>query len=222
MEEKFNKQKVPKATANRLPVYHRCLKTLQESGIERIKSRELSQLTQIPSATIRRDFSHFGELGRSGYGYDVLYVTSVFDQVLNVNKQIKVALVGVGNLGKAMIAYNFKKDQNLNITCSFEKKEESCGKILYGVPVYSLSQMNEVIKREEIQMAISTVPSEYSQEAMDSLVACGVKSILNFAPGRVKVPKDVNIRYIDLTSEILTLVYYNEWLKKEKMNHGLI
>ncbi|ALV20824.1 Redox-sensitive transcriptional regulator (AT-rich DNA-binding protein) [Carnobacterium antarcticum] len=212
MKEEQMGSQIPKATARRMPIYYRCLKKLQDSGVKRIKSNEISQLTQIPSATIRRDFSHFGELGRSGYGYEVDYVTKVFNELLNVNKIIKIALIGVGNLGKALIENNFRRDQNLKITCGFEKCEENSGKILSGVPVYSIDQMKEVLLREEIHVAISTVPSEFSQEAVEMLVDGGITAILNFAPGRVNVPEHVDIRYIDLTSEILTLVCYNDWL----------
>ncbi|WP_034550692.1 redox-sensing transcriptional repressor Rex [Carnobacterium funditum] len=209
MKIKQEKQSVPKATAKRLPVYYRCLKKLEDTGVKRIKSQEISELTQIPSATIRRDFSHFGELGRSGYGYEVDYVVEVFHEILNVNKIINIALVGVGNIGKALIANNFRRNDNMKITCGFENSEENSGKILSGVPIYSIDQMKSVLSRENIHVAISTVPSEHSQELVDRLVDSGITSILNFAPGRVIVPSTVDVRYIDLTGEILTLVYYD-------------
>lgn len=216
MEKKQLERHIPKATAKRLPLYYRCLNKLKESGITRIKSKELSQITQIPSATIRRDFSHFGELGRSGYGYEVEYVTEIFHDLLNVNKIVNIALMGVGNLGKALIANNFSKDNNLKITCGFEINKESTGKVLSGVPIYSIEQMSEILDREEIDVAISTVPSESSQDAINMLVDAGITAILNFSPGRVKVPENIDIRYIDLTSEILTLVYYDGWLLPQK------
>ncbi|WP_414840013.1 redox-sensing transcriptional repressor Rex [Carnobacterium sp. TMP28] len=209
MKSEQEEQYVPRATAKRLPVYYRCLKKLADTGVKRIKSQEISELTQIPSATIRRDFSHFGELGRSGYGYEVDYVVGVFHEILNVNKIINIALVGVGNIGKALIANNFRRDDNMKITCAFEKNEEESGKILSGVPIYSIAQMKSVLSRENIHVAISTVPSEHSQESINMLVDSGITSILNFAPGRVVVPSTVDVRYIDLTGEILTLVYYD-------------
>ncbi|SEK31680.1 redox-sensing transcriptional repressor [Carnobacterium iners] len=209
MKSEQEEHYVPRATAKRLPVYYRCLKKLADKGVKRIKSQEISELTQIPSATIRRDFSHFGELGRSGYGYEVDYVLEVFHEILNVNKIVNIALVGVGNIGKALIANNFRRDDNMKITCAFEKNEEESGKILSGVPIYSIDQMRSVLSRENIHVAISTVPSEYSQESINMLVDSGITSILNFAPGRVVVPSRVDVRYIDLTGEILTLVYYD-------------
>lgn len=207
MKIKQGEKRVPKATAKRLPTYYRCLKKLEDNGVKRIKSQEISELTQIPSATIRRDFSHFGELGRSGYGYEVDYVIEVFYEILNVNKIINIALVGVGNIGKALIANNFRRDENMKITCGFEKNQAEAGKILSGVPIYSIDQMKSVLSRESICVAISTVPSEHSQESIDMLIDSGITSILNFAPSRVVVPENVDVRYIDLTGEILTLVY---------------
>lgn len=213
--KKLEAVQLPKATAKRLPLYYRYLKTLEDSGVKRIKSKEFSALTQVPSTTIRRDFSHFGELGRSGYGYDVDHVIEVFDQILNVNKLTKVAIVGVGNLGKALLANNFRRDENLKIACGFEKDETQCGEVLSGIPIYSIDKMAEIIQEEGINTAISTVPSKYSQEAINSLVAAGVTAILNFAPGRVSAPPEVDIRYIDLTTELLTLIYFNEHLREK-------
>ena len=214
--EKVEKNKnVPKATAKRLPLYYRYLKSLEESGIHRIKSKDFSTLTQVPSTTIRRDFSHFGELGRSGYGYEVGHVLNVFDQILNVNRVTKVALVGVGNLGRALMSNNFRRDDNLKITCGFETNEELCNQKIGGIPVYHISQMEEIIQHESITTAILTVPSQHSQEAINQLVAAGVTAVLNFAPGRVKVSNEIDVRYIDLTTELLTLIYFNEKIRKQ-------
>lgn len=215
MEKTETNKQVPKATAKRLPLYYRYLKSLEESGVNRIKSKEFSLLTQVPSTTIRRDFSHFGELGRSGYGYEVSHVLDVFDTILNVNKVTNVALVGVGNLGRALMSNNFRRDDNLRIACGFERNPELCHQEIAGIPVYPVEMMQEIIAKEGITTAISTVPSQHSQEAVDELVASGVTAVLNFAPGRVKVPNTIDIRYIDLTTELLTLIYFNETLRKQ-------
>ena len=111
---------LPKATAKRLPLYLRYLKMLDDSGISRIKSNEFSEITQIPSATIRRDFSQLGELGRSGYGYDVPFLIDVFNNILNTKEEKRIALVGYGNLGKALKHNNFRRNENLNIVCVFD------------------------------------------------------------------------------------------------------
>jgi len=202
--------KIPNATAKRIPLYYRYLKTLQESGVERIKSKEFSQLIQVPSATIRRDFSHFGELGRSGYGYDVSYLIEVFSNILNTKVEKRIALVGAGNLGKALLNNNFRRNENLNIVCAFDANPEMIGQKINGVTVRPMSDMKELVRKEGITTAISTVPSSHSQEVVDQIVDSGITAILNFAPGRVKVPEQVKIQYIDLTTELQTLIYMDE------------
>ena len=203
---------IPNATAQRLPIYYRSLKKLNESGVERVKSKELSQITQIPSATIRRDFSHFGELGRSGYGYEVAYVTEVFRELLNVNNIINVVLVGAGNLGKAILRNNFKKEKNITIKGAFDIESSYFGKEISGVPILPMEQMKNFIIKEQIRTAICAVPSEVSQKVVEQLIDAGITSILNFAPGRIKVPDNIQMKYIDFSSEIFTMVYQNEAL----------
>ena len=203
---------IPNATAHRLPIYYRSLKKLNEAGVERVKSKELSQMTQIPSATIRRDFSHFGELGRSGYGYEVVYVTEVFRELLNVNNIINVVLVGAGNLGQAILRNNFKKERNIIIKGAFDNDSSQFGKEISGIQILPMEQMKDFIISEQICTAICAVPSEVSQEVVEQLIDAGITSILNFAPGRIKVPANIQMKYIDFSSEIFTMVYQNEAL----------
>lgn len=201
---------LPKATAKRLPLYLRYLNMLNDSGVGRIKSNEFSKITQVPSATIRRDFSYLGELGRSGYGYDVPYLIEVFDCILNTDEEKRIALVGYGNLGKALKHNNFRRNENLNIVCVFDNDPEIVGKVIDGEMIYPIDRFTEIAKEKNVTVAISTVPSKYSQSAIDKIVQGGVSAILNFAPDRVKVPEHVNIQYIDLTTELQTLIYFDE------------
>ena len=193
-------KKMPKATAKRLPVYLRYLKMLGDSGVKRIKSREFSEMIQIPSATIRRDFSHVGELGRSGYGYDVPYLIEVFSNILNTQEEKRIALIGCGNLGKALLKNNFRRNENLNIVCAFDNDLALVGTTINGL----------LVRQEGVTVAISTVPSHHAQKAIDKIVQAGVTAILNFAPDRVSVPANVSAQYIDLTTELQTLIYFNE------------
>ena len=201
---------LPKATAKRLPLYLRYLNMLNDSGVGRIKSNEFSKITQVPSATIRRDFSYLGELGRSGYGYDVPYLIEVFDRILNTDEEKRIALVGYGNLGKALKHNNFRRNENLNMVCVFDNDPDIVGKVIDGEMIYPIDRFTEIAKEKNVAVAISTVPSKYSQSAIDKIVQGGVSAILNFAPDRVKVPEHVNIQYIDLTTELQTLIYFDE------------
>ncbi|MDA3973323.1 redox-sensing transcriptional repressor Rex [Enterococcus thailandicus] len=210
MRELKKSETLPKATAKRLPLYLRYLKMLDDSGIVRIKSKEFSEITQVPPATIRRDFSHLGELGRSGYGYDVPFLIEVFNSILNTREEKRIALVGYGNLGKALRHNNFRRNDNLNIVCVFDNDPELIGREIDGLTIYPIERFAEISKEMQVSVAITTVPSKYSQSAIDEIVKSEVTAILNFAPDRVVVPEHINIQYIDLTTELQTLIYFDE------------
>lgn len=209
MERIIQKPQLSKATTKRLSLYLRCLKGLEKNGVTRIKSSELSKMTQVGSATIRRDFSHFGELGRSGYGYDVNDLIKVFSDMLETKEEKRIALIGCGNLGQALLNNNFRRNENLTIVCAFDNDPEKVGKELCGYRIHSIDEMDEVLAEEKITVAISTVPSQNAQAAIDQVVANGVTAILNFAPDPLKVPDNVHVHYIDLTSELQTLIYFD-------------
>lgn len=189
---------------------------LSLSGVSRIKSKEFSEIIQVPSATIRRDFSHLGELGRSGYGYDVPYLIEVFSDILKTQEEKRIALVGCGNLGKALLKNNFRRNDNLTIVCAFDTDEALIGTKIDDIVVQSMDQFKEVVTAEHVTVAISTVPSQFSQSAMNQIVDAGITAILNFAPDRVMVPPHVNVQYIDLTTELQTLIYFDQTFSHEK------
>ena len=208
------KKKLPKATAKRLPVYLRYLNVLQDSGVTRIKSKGFAEITQIPSATIRRDFSYLGELGRSGYGYDVPYLIEVFSNLLDVQEEKRIALIGFGNLGKALAKNNFRRNGNLNIVAVFDNNPELIHQEVEGFYVYSIEELAQVVLQENITVAITTVPSKFSQEVVNQIVDANITAIFSFAPDRVNVPKDVTVQYIDLTTELQTLIFFDREYKK--------
>ena len=208
------KKKLPKATAKRLPVYLRYLNVLQDSGVTRIKSKGFAEITQIPSATIRRDFSYLGELGRSGYGYDVPYLIEVFSNLLDVQEEKRIALIGFGNLGKALAKNNFRRNGNLNIVAIFDNNPELIHQEVEGFYVYSIDELAQVALQENITVAITTVPSKFSQEVVNQIVDANITAILSFAPDRVNVSKDVTVQYIDLTTELQTLIFFDREYKK--------
>ncbi len=156
MERILQKPRVSKATTKRLSLYLRCLKGLEKNGITRIKSSELIKMTQVGSATIRRDFSHFGELGRSGYGYDVSDLIKVFSDVLETKEEKRIALIGCGNLGQALLNNNFRSNEILNIVCAFDNDPEKIGKEICGYHVYSIEDMTAILAKEKITVVIST------------------------------------------------------------------
>ena len=133
--------KIPQATAKRLPLYYRFLTNLHSSGKHRVSSAELSEAVKVDSATIRRDFSYFGALGKKGYGYNVHYLLTFFRKILDQDELTKVALIGVGNLGTAFLNYNFMKNNNTKIEVAFDVDPEKVGGTIGDVPVYHMDRL---------------------------------------------------------------------------------
>jgi len=200
--------KIPQATAKRLPLYYRFLNSLHSSGKQRVSSAELSEAVKVDSATIRRDFSYFGALGKKGYGYNVNYLLSFFRKTLDQDELTKVALIGVGNLGTAFLNYNFMKNNNTKIAVAFDVVEDKVGTKIGEVPVYHMDDLEEVIEKEDIQVAILTVPAPVAQSITDRMIQGTVRGILNFTPARLTVPSSIRIHHIDLAIELQSLVYF--------------
>ncbi|MEO2077135.1 MAG: redox-sensing transcriptional repressor Rex [Bacillus sp. (in: firmicutes)] len=200
--------KIPQATAKRLPLYYRFLKNLHTSGKQRVSSAELSEAVKVDSATIRRDFSYFGALGKKGYGYNVNYLLTFFRKTLDQDELTKVALIGVGNLGTAFLNYNFLKNNNTKIEVAFDVDPEKMGTKIREVPVYHMDDLEKVLENSDIQVAILTVPAPVAQVITDRLVKAEVKGILNFTPARLNVPASIRVHHIDLAVELQSLVYF--------------
>ncbi|MGC6768308.1 redox-sensing transcriptional repressor Rex [Enterococcus sp. LJL128] len=204
----MKEQTIPKATARRLPLYYRYLRILYDAGKSKVSSTELSEAVQVDSATIRRDFSYFGELGKRGYGYDVENLMNFFGKTLNDDELTNVALIGVGNLGSALLKYKFHQSNSIRVSCAFDINEEIVGRIVDGVPVYPIEDMLEQIKIQQIEVAILTLPARKAQDVVNQLAEAGIKGILNFTIARLAAPSDVLIQNVDLTNELQTLIYF--------------
>ena len=200
--------KIPQATAKRLPLYYRFIKNLYSSGKQRVSSKELSEAVKVDSATIRRDFSYFGALGKKGYGYNVNYLLSFFRKTLDQDALTKVVLIGVGNLGTAFLHYNFIKNNNTKIEMAFEVDENKVGTQISDVPVFHLNDLEEKLEGHDIEVAILTVPASSAQNITDRLVSSNIKGILNFTPARLTVPDHIRVHHIDLAVELQSLVYF--------------
>lgn len=210
----IDQSKIPQATAKRLPLYYRFLVNLNASGKQRVSSAELSEAVKVDSATIRRDFSYFGALGKKGYGYNVNYLLSFFRKTLDQDELTKVALIGVGNLGTAFLHYNFTKNNNTKIEVAFDVDKRKVGSEVGGVPVYHLDNLENELPTD-VTVAILTVPVGAAQQITDRLVKQGIKGILNFTPARINVPDDIRVHHIDLAVELQSLVYFLKHYDKE-------
>lgn len=200
--------KIPQATAKRLPLYYRFLKNLHSSGKLRVSSAELSEAVKVDSATIRRDFSYFGALGKKGYGYNVNYLLTFFRKTLDQDELTRVVLIGVGNLGTAFLNYNFLKNNNTKIEMAFDVDEKKVGTHISNVPVYHMDEIESRMKDSDIYAAILTVPAPVAQTITDRLIQSKIKGILNFTPARLNVPSSIRIHHIDLAVELQSLIYF--------------
>ncbi|MGA9289000.1 MAG: redox-sensing transcriptional repressor Rex, partial [Anaerobacillus sp.] len=187
----MDQAKIPQATAKRLPLYYRYLKNLSASGKQRVSSAELSEAIKVDSATIRRDFSYFGALGKKGYGYNVHYLLTFFSKTLDQDETTKVALIGVGNLGTAFLHYNFIKNNNTKIELAFDADSEKVGQEIGGVPVYHIDEFQKRLKENDISVVILTVPVHVAQSIADQMEHTGIRGILNFTPARLTVPEHI-------------------------------
>lgn len=200
--------KIPRATLKRLPLYYRFVSSLKSKGIDRVNSKAISDALQIDSATIRRDFSYFGELGKKGYGYNIDSLLDFFKSELSESDMIKIAIVGVGNLGKALLTYNFSIHDDMTITEAFDVKEDVIGQKIGNVIVKDNDELVTTLKKEEIDVVILTTPERVAQKVADELVQAGVKGILNFTPGRINTPSDVQVHQIDLGIALQSLLFF--------------
>lgn len=200
--------KIPKATARRLPLYYRYLIFLNDEGKEKVSSTELAEAVQVDSASIRRDFSYFGALGKRGYGYDVKNLLNFFKKILNQDTLTNVALVGVGNMGHALLNYNFKRTNNIRISAAFDINPEITGTIMSGVPVYDMSEMKKQLREQQITIAILCVPRTAAQKTANEMFDAGIKGIMNFTPLRLSAPSRVRVQNVDLATELQTLIYF--------------
>jgi redox-sensing transcriptional repressor len=201
-------QKIPQATTRRLPLYYRFLQNFANAGKRRVSSSELSEAMKIDAATIRRDFSYFGALGRKGYGYDVQYLVDFFRNTLDQDEETNVALIGVGSLGNAFLKYNFHKNHNTRIVVAFDPKATKDGKTISGIPIFHPDEFDTKMKEYGIDLVILSVPASVAQDVTDQLIEVGIKGILNFTPVRLAVPDNVRVHTIDLSVELQTLIYF--------------
>ncbi|MEO4055513.1 redox-sensing transcriptional repressor Rex [Solibacillus sp. CAU 1738] len=204
----MNKEtKIPQATTKRLPLYYRFLQNFANEGKQRISSQELSDAMKIDSATIRRDFSYFGALGKKGYGYDVQHLLLFFSETLDQDEATNVALIGVGNLGNAFLKYNFQKNHNTRIVVAFDSKAPYEGTDISGIPVFHPDRLEEMYEEFKAELAILTVSSRSAQTMADRLSSMNAKGILNFTPVRLTVPESMKLMNIDLSVELQALIY---------------
>ncbi len=200
--------KIPEMTVRRLSVYTRCLRELEEDGVKTVSSQELAERFNLNSAQVRKDLAYFGEFGVRGIGYYVSGLKAELRRILGLDREWPVALVGFGNLGSALFHYKGFGRQGFRIAVIFDDDPGKIDREVSGVPVFATRDLAREIQARRVQMAIVAVPAEAAQSVADQLVAAGIKAVLNFAPARIRLPRDVRLKDVDLSIELETLSFY--------------
>lgn len=201
-------KKISEAVVRRLPIYLRYLTYLQQVGVSTVSSQQMGKNLDVNPAQIRKDLAAFGDFGRKGIGYDVNYLVENIRQILKLNNEIRVALVGAGHLGHAISNYNVYMNDNMRIAAIFDNDPKKLGTKIAGITIQPLEELAETVKEKQIKLAIMTVPAAAAQTVCNSLIQAGIKGILNFAPTTIRAPKDVRIHYADMTSNLQSLAFY--------------
>lgn len=200
---------VSELTTNRLSVYLRCLNALDAAGIRTISSQALAEQFHLNAAQIRKDLAYFGEFGVRGIGYYVKELRRHLRQILGLDRGVRVAIIGAGNLGLALADYGGFRDDGFEIVALFDTLKEKIGRRSRGgVLIHDIRDFRKVARREEIGIAVIAVPGDAAQAAINTVVAAGVRAILNFSPGAFKVPRGVKLKGMDLTVSLEGLSFF--------------
>lgn len=200
---------VSELTTNRLSVYLRCLNTLDASGVRTISSQGLAEQFHLNAAQIRKDLAYFGEFGVRGIGYYVKELRRHLRQILGLDRGVRVAIIGAGNLGLALADYGGFRDDGFEIVALFDTLKEKIGRRSRGgVLIHDIRDFRKIARREEIGIAVVAVPADAAQAAINAVVAAGVRAILNFSPGAFKVPRGVKLKGMDLTVSLEGLSFF--------------
>ena len=204
----MKENKIPAATILRLSIYYRFLQELLQENIQVVSSAQLAKHTNVNPAQLRKDLSYFGRFGVRGVGYDVAKLAEQISVILGLEKTWKMALIGVGNIGTALLKHKRFNEHGYTIVAAFDANPELAGmKTSTDITIQPISELETTIKDKDIDIAIIAVPPEAAQQVADKVVKAGIRGILNFAPVRLKVPADVSIQHVDFTILLDTLSY---------------
>lgn len=207
-------REIPAATVARLPVYHRVLANLEESGTGTVSSEELAQACGVSSAKLRKDLSHLGSYGTRGVGYDVHFLTYQIARELGLTQPWGVVIVGAGHLGQALVSYRGFASRGFRVVGLLDIHPDVIGRRVESsdttLEVAPLSDLEDLVRSGHAHIGVIATPAEAAQDVCDRLVAAGLRSILNFAPAVLSVPEDVELRKVDLSVELQILAFHEQ------------
>ena len=200
---------VSELTTNRLSVYLRCLNALDAAGVRTVSSQALAEQFHLNAAQIRKDLAYFGEFGVRGVGYYVKELRRHLRQILGLDRNVAIAIMGAGNLGLALADYPGFREEGFEIAALFDTMREKIGqRSRGGVPIHDIRDFRRVTRRARIRIAVIAVPADAAQAVVTIAVTAGIKAILNFSPGTLKVPPDVKLKSVDLTVSLESLSFF--------------
>lgn len=201
-------KQIPDIVIGRLPVYLRALQQMNQEGRQVTSSQELGERLGISAAQIRKDLSQFGEFGKQGTGYNIEYLADQISEILKVNKVWDVAIVGAGDIGRAVASYNGFSERGFRIAMVFDNNPEVVGQMAGHFTIKDSRTMKQEIQAAGIKVAMISVPASYAQQVANELVEAGVKAILSYAPVNLTVPVGVKVQNIDPSIHLQRMTYY--------------
>jgi redox-sensing transcriptional repressor len=204
------RQDIPDATVARLPQYLRALRDLAQRGVVSVSSEELAAAAGVRSAKLRRDLSHLGSYGVRGVGYGVEMLAHEITRELGLAQDWPVAIVGLGNLGHALAAYLALATRGFQVVALMDRDEDVIGQEIAGVTVASVDDLEQIVSGRRVAIGVIATPAAAAQDVCDRFVAVGVGSILNFAPCVLSVPEGVDVRKVDLSTELQILAFHEQ------------
>lgn len=203
-----NDKKVPQVTVKRLSRYLRALERFQERGYETISSEELAGDLHLKPSQLRKDLAYFGEFGTRGMGYNLTKLAEQLRRILGLHRQWSIAIIGVGNLGTALLRYQGLNEKGFRVAAIFDDDPEKVGSTRSGIRIFHMDKINEIVRDKNIQIGILTVPAPAARATAEIAIQAGIKALLNFAPLSIKTPPGVICLQVDITSELKILSHF--------------
>ncbi len=212
---------IPEATVARLPVYLRALTTLADDGTRTCSSEDLAAAAGVNSAKLRKDLSYLGSYGTRGVGYDVDYLRYQIAREIGVTQDWPVVIVGIGNLGHALANYSGFRSRGFRVVALLDADPHRSEEVVAGVAVRPFDELEQIVREQDVAIGVIATPAVAAQDVADRMVACGITSILNFAPAVLAVSPGVDVRKVDLSIELQILAYHEQRKAQSHLPGGL-
>lgn len=220
--KKLDNRGISQAVIRRLPRYYRYLGELLENGVERISSNDLSKRMKVTASQIRQDLNNFGGFGQQGYGYNVKYLYTEIGKILGLEEDHKIIIIGAGNLGQALANYAAFEKRGFILTGIFDVNPRLEGVAIRGVPIRMMDELESFVQKNDVEIAVLTIPKEKAIEVANMLVENGVRAIWNFAHTDLNMPDNIIVENVHLSESLMQLSYnisrYNEDQRKKGKN----